>query len=156
MEFNVKNDMNEGLGAVEVVADAVGEFAVFFVGGIRREVHILGDVLTQVNDGTPVRPLVRVHNDHQGIVKGMSIGVIGRHRQGVAVNVHRLVVAARNAEFVKMLVKIDAVVLGGTVADGIDRGCRGAIFVMARHAGIGVLMPLQHKVNAILMHQIVE
>ena len=27
---------------------------------------------------------------------------------------------------------------------------------MACHAGIGVLMPLQHKVNAILMHQVVE
>ena len=94
MVIDVKNDMNEGLRAVEVVADAVGEFAVFFVGGIRREIHILGDVLAQVDDGTPVRPLVRVHDDHQGIVKGMGIDVIGRHRQGVAVNVHRLVVPA--------------------------------------------------------------
>ena len=122
MEFNVKNDMNEGLGAVEVVADAVGKFAVFFVGGIGREVHVLGDVLAQVDDRTPVGPLVWVHDDHQRIVEGMCISVIGRHGQGVAVDVHRLVVAARNAKAVKMLVKIDAVVLGGTVADGIDRG----------------------------------
>ncbi len=93
-KLHVKNVMNEELGAVEVVADAIGEFAVFFVGGIRREVHILGDVLAQVDDGTPVKPLDWVHDDHQGVVEGMSIGVIGRHRQGVAVDVHRLVVAA--------------------------------------------------------------
>ena len=45
--------IGEGLAAVEIVADAGGEFAVFFVSGIGREVHVLRDVLTQVNDGTP-------------------------------------------------------------------------------------------------------
>ena len=48
-----KMGIGEGLAAIEIFSDASGKFAVFFVGGIRREIHVLRDVSTQVDDGTP-------------------------------------------------------------------------------------------------------
>ena len=95
-----------------IVLDAFGKLAVFFIRRVGSEVQILGDVLAQIhNMAGPAADY------QQRVIERMSVGIICSHRQGIAVNCHRMIIAAGNAEFVELLVKVNAIVLGRAVAD---------------------------------------
>ena len=83
----------------------------------------------------------------QRIVESAAINLVGRHFQRVAIDVDRLIVAARDAKFVKFFIKLYCVILWRTVAYGVDWRCWRALFIVVCQAGVGVFVALQHKVN---------
>ena len=72
----------------------------------------------------------------------MVIDLVGSDGEGVGTGFHYLVVAIRDAELVEPVVKLDEVVLGRAMADGIDRRYCPSAVIMACHAGVGMFVAL--------------
>ena len=86
----------------------------------------------------------------------MIVDLVGGEGEGVGGDGDGLVVAAGDAELVEAVAELDAVVLGRTVAHGVDGRGGTALVVVAGHAGVGMFVALHHEVYAILLDKVVE
>ena len=140
--------------AFDVFLNALGKLQVLFIVRVGSEFHVLWDVLAQV---AHQMHFIRRNDNHQRVIERMGVGIIGRHRQGVATDIYRLVIAAGDAILVKTLIKSYAVILWRAVADRVNRYCWIAILVNTTNSSsISMFVALHHQVNTILTDKVIE